>query len=61
MFAIKYIKDIQKDTIVTRLVVRELMILRKLGEIDETSFHTILHDIVLPDGVVLEKREDGKM
>ena len=61
VFAIKYIKDVQKDTIMARLVVRELMILRKLGDTNKSSFHTILHDIILPEGVVLENREDGKI
>lgn len=45
----------------TRLVVRELVILRKLGDTNLTQFHTNLHDIILPDGVIIGNREDGAM
>lgn len=49
------IENINKNEYMTRKVLREITILRKLTEMDENIFTTKLIDIILPDGVVSSK------
>ena len=44
----------------SRLVVRELMILRKLGDTKMTEFYNSMHDIIIPDGVVVDIQEGNE-
>ena len=46
--AIKCIKDIQKDPYMLRKVLREVIILRKLSEMDKNIYTTNVIDIILP-------------
>jgi serine/threonine protein kinase len=47
VFAIKYIKDFMKSDQHAKMVVRELVILRKLSKMKNNIFTTKLRDIVL--------------
>ena len=50
--AIKMIKRVQADSYMARKVLRELIILRKLGQLDNNLFFTKVYDIILPEGVL---------
>jgi hypothetical protein len=46
------IKSIDVDPYATRKVLRELILLRKLSNLENSIFFTQIYDIILPDGVI---------
>ena len=57
--AIKLITGVQETSYYSRKVLREIIILRKLSEIEENIFTTKLIDIILPEGVICQRSGDG--
>ena len=53
--AIKLIKDCFSNVHQTRLLLRELIILRKLTEMDENIFTTKIYDVILPSNIFVKK------
>ena len=50
--SIKMIKDCFANIHRVRMLLRELMILRKLTEMEDNIFTTKLYDVILPQGVI---------
>jgi serine/threonine protein kinase len=50
--SIKMIKDCFANIHRVRMLLRELMILRKLSEMEDNIFTTKLYDVILPQGVI---------
>ena len=50
--SIKMIKDCFANIHRVRMLLRELMILRKLSEMEDNIFTTKLYDLILPQGVI---------
>ena len=47
--AIKLIKNVQKDVYYIRKILREIIILRKLSQVENNTFTTKLVDVILSD------------
>ena len=65
MVAIKLIQNIDKSSYTTRKVLREIIILRKLSEMDENLFTIKLLDVIIPlveekDSSQIEKKETSE-
>ena len=65
MVAIKLIQNIDKSSYTTRKVLREIIILRKLSEIEENLFTIKLLDVIIPlveekDSSQIEKKETSE-
>ena len=52
LVAIKLVKDCFHNVHRSRLLLRELMILRKLSEMEDNIFTTKLYDVILPKGLI---------
>jgi hypothetical protein len=50
--AIKRINNIDRDIIMTRSVLREIIIMRKFSEIKDNIFTTKVYDIIFPENAV---------
>ena len=59
--AIKMMSSIDRDNYMTRKVLRELIILRKLSEIESNLFTTKIVDVILPKGVLVSNFENPTM
>jgi hypothetical protein len=53
--------SIDRDNYMTRKVLRELIILRKLSEIESNLFTTKIVDVILPKGVLVSNFENPTM
>lgn len=65
MVAIKLIQNIDKSSYTTRKVLREIIILRKLSEMEENLFTIKLLDVIIPlveekDSSQIEKKETSE-
>ena len=56
--SIKLIKDCFINIHRVRMLLRELMILRKLSEMEDNIFTTKLYDVILPQGVICQDSND---
>ena len=58
--AIKLIDNIKKDSYRLRQTLRELIILRKLSEVDKNIFTTKLIDVIIPSDCLIPSKEEGQ-
>lgn len=56
--SIKLIKDCFVNIHRVKMLLRELMILRKLSEMEDNIFTTKLYDVILPQGVICQDSND---
>lgn len=58
--AIKLIDNIKKDSYRLRQTLRELVILRKLSEVEKNIFTTKLIDVIIPSGCLIPRNLEGQ-